>query len=155
MLLKLAPMESTLSPAYRPARFVGEWFPEGAALLEGYTDGQTSGGWETPVFAREVLQAAIADGLIGDVMFGSSKCVFDEARDAFVFVSSADGERLPDDTDDAALFALPDGVGDEEISVDGRDYRVEVGTGFDISVAGRTVHVYQVGNGLIWSLAPE
>ncbi len=81
--------------------------------------------------------------------------MFDATRDAFVFVSAVDGERLPDSMDDAAICALAAVDGGEEICIDGRDYLVEVGTGFDIDLNGQTVHVYQVGNGLIWSLAPE
>lgn len=141
--------------AYAQAKFVGDWFPEGASPLEGYTDGQTTGGgWEAPVFTREVLQHAIAFGLIGDAMFGSSRCFYDEPRDAFVLVSALDGERLPDDLDTGTLLAEADG-GSEEAQIDGRDYRVEVGTGFDIEAEGRAIHVYQAGNDLIWSLAGE
>ena len=141
------------APVYAPAKFTGEWFPEGASPLSGYTNGETTGGgWETPVFTREVLEEAIASGLIGDAMFGSSRCFYDGTRDAFVLITALDGEQLPDNLDTATLLAKADG-GDEEVQLGGRDYRVEIGTGFDINAGDRAAHVYQAGNDLIWSLA--
>jgi hypothetical protein len=147
-------MESSISPNFHQARFRGEWFPDGAEPIDGYSDGGTAGGWENPVFTRQVLLAAIKDGLLGDPAFGASRCFFDDDRDACVLVSSVDGERLPDDLDVGAVLALASDVVDD-VHVDGRDYRVEVGAGFDVQVNGGVVRVYSVGNGLIWSLSKD
>jgi hypothetical protein len=141
-------MEHAISTDFHKATFRGEWFPDDAEPLEGYTDGSTSGGWETPLFTREVLLVAIEAGLIGDPAFGTSKCAFDDRIDAFVFVSSTNGDRLPDGLDIISLAA-------EGARVEGHDYRVEIGEGFDVNVGGVPVHVYAVGSGLIWSLAED
>lgn len=61
-------------PQFAPARFTGEWMPEGTALA-GYTNGLRWNGWACPYFTKEEALRLVEDwpGLF-----------YDEARDAFV-----------------------------------------------------------------------
>lgn len=139
------------SGRYDKARFRGEWFPEDADDIEGYMDGDDWNGWQVPYITRGTLLDAIEKGLIGDPIFGSSLAIFDDVRDTLVRVSSQSGDRLPAGPDRNAILAAVD-AGNEEIMFGDHECRVEASVGSDIVVDGETVHIYNVGFGLVWDL---
>jgi len=137
---------------YRRAHFDGDWFPAEAPPIEGYTNGVLWNGWQVPSFSREALEAGIAAGGICGPDFGSD-VFYDESGDAFVHVATFSGNRLPDDLDREAILELL-AQGKDEILMNGEEISIGVNKGLDITVDGSPLHVYGIGSGWCWSVAP-
>jgi hypothetical protein len=140
-LAELKPMSAAdveaFDNGYEKSFVDGDWFEADQESIPAFLNGERWNGWLCPMFEKNAVDAAIADGRIGNV-------VWVETKETYAYFADIDNQGMPSGFDLAATAAkMTEGY--TEVEEDGRLYGIEVYEARHIQVDGQSFKVYPVG----------
>jgi hypothetical protein len=130
---------------------------EGAASMEGFTNGQTWNGWEVPMFTKETVLEALKEGghLANPIILEFTRFLFDKNTNDLYEITVPGGNNIPDDFDISVLeqfFAEPRDRKEVAAFEETIGLWISVTPKKAINAEGETEPkvVYEIGNGWCW-----